>query len=49
MPTRLKDVKEFFERISILETQVTNLMTWQRWQMGILAAILIAVMLKRFN
>ena len=41
MPTRLKDVQEFFERIATLEAKVEGLMTYQRWQMGLLAAILL--------
>jgi hypothetical protein len=47
MPSTVKDVRKFFERIAILETQVKELMTWQKWQMGILAAILAAVVLRR--
>lgn len=42
MPTKFRDVQEFFERISKLEARVENLMDWQRWQMGILAVLLIA-------
>lgn len=41
MPNRYKDVKEFFERIATLEAKVEGLMTYQRWQMGLLAAILV--------
>lgn len=48
MPSTVKDVKKFFERIAVLETQVSNLMTWQKWQMGILAVILAAVILRKF-
>lgn len=48
MPTKAQDVREFFERITILETQVADLMRWQKWQMVILAGILIAVVSKRF-
>lgn len=48
MPSTVKDVKRFFERIAILETQVASLMTWQKWQMGILAVILAAVILRKF-
>lgn len=44
MPTRLKDVEKFFERMAKLEAQVANLMTWQKWQMGVLAAILLAAL-----
>ena len=32
--------KKFFERLAVLETKVAALMTWQKWQMGLLAAIL---------
>lgn len=42
MPTRLKDVEKFFERMAVLETKVEGLMTWQKWQMGVLAMILLA-------
>lgn len=48
MPSTVKDVKKFFERIAILETQVANLMTWQKWQMGVLAVILAAIVLRKF-
>lgn len=41
MPNKLEDVKKFFERIAVLEAKVENLMTYQRWQMGLLAAILL--------
>lgn len=40
--------REFFERLSIVEEQVKALMVWQKWQMGILAIILAAVILKKF-
>ena len=40
MPTG-KDGLRFFERLVILEIQVKALMTWQKWQMGLLAAILL--------
>lgn len=42
MPTKLKDVEMFFQRIAKLEARVENLMDWQKWQMGILAVVLIA-------
>lgn len=48
MPSTVKQVKEFFERIATLEAQVANLMLYQRWQMGILAVILAAVVLRKF-
>lgn len=40
MPTG-KDGIKFFERLITLETQVKALMTFQKWQMGLLAAILL--------
>ncbi len=42
MPSKYDDVKKFFERIASLEAKVENLMTWQQWQMGILAVLLLA-------
>lgn len=44
MPSTIADVKKFFERIAILETKVENLMVWQKWQMGILAVLLVAAL-----
>ena len=41
MPSKHEDVEEFFERMAVLETQVKNLMVFQKWQMGVLAAILL--------
>lgn len=41
MPSKLDDVKKFFERIAVLEAKVEGLMTYQKWQMGLLAAILL--------
>ncbi len=41
MPTKLEDVKKFFERIATLEAKVENLMAYQKVQMGILTAILL--------
>jgi hypothetical protein len=40
MPTG-KDGIKFFERLVKLETKVEGLMTFQKWQMGLLAAILL--------
>lgn len=39
MPTG-KDGIRFFERLITLETQMKALMIFQKWQMGVLAAIL---------
>jgi hypothetical protein len=44
MPTKLEDVKKFFERIAVLEAKVEGLMTFQKWQMALLAAILLLAM-----
>lgn len=41
MPTRLRDVEKFFERIAVLETQMKNIMSFQRWQTGLLAALIL--------
>lgn len=49
MPTKYEDVKRFFERIATLEARVENLMDYQKWQMAILAAILIAVCNRYFH
>lgn len=38
MPTG-KEGHKFWERLVILEQKVANIMTFQKWQMGILAAI----------
>jgi hypothetical protein len=38
--------RKFFERLAQLEERVEHLMTWQKWQMGILAVILAAVVLR---
>lgn len=36
--------RKFFERLVILETKVANLITFQKWEMGILAAIFVAAL-----
>lgn len=41
MPSKLEDVKKFFERIAVLETKVESLMSYQKWQVGLLTAILL--------
>lgn len=41
MPTKLRDVEKFFERIAVLEAKVEGLVAYQKWQMGLLAAILL--------
>ncbi len=42
MPTG-KEGNRFFERMVVLETKVAALMTWQKWQMSALIAILAAI------
>jgi hypothetical protein len=36
--------RKFFERLVVLETKVANVMTFQKWQMGLLALILLAAL-----
>lgn len=43
MPTG-KDGQKFWERLVTLEQKVANVMTFQKWQMGILAAIFLAAL-----
>lgn len=45
MPTGNK-ADQFFERLAKLEERVEGLLSYQRWQMGILATILVTVLLK---
>lgn len=42
MPTG-KAAEKFFERLAKLEVRVEGLITYQKWQMGLLAAIIAAV------
>ena len=39
MPNKPKDVAEFFERVAVLETQMKNIMSFQKVQTGFLVAI----------
>ncbi len=39
--------ERFFERLVVLEQKVADLMRWQKWQMGVLAAILIAIIVRK--
>jgi hypothetical protein len=55
MPSTIADVKKFFVKIAELETnvavlnsEVKELMKWQKWQMYILAGILVVVLARRF-
>lgn len=43
MPTG-KDGQRFWERLVVLEQKVANVMTFQKWQMAILAAIFLATL-----
>lgn len=43
-----KAADKFLERMATLEERVANLMTWQKWQMVILAGILVAVVSKHY-
>lgn len=43
MPTG-KEGHRFFERLIILEQKVANIMTFQKWQMALLAAIFLAAL-----
>jgi hypothetical protein len=43
MPTG-KEGQRFWERLVVLEEKVKNIMTFQKWQMGILAAIFLAAL-----
>jgi hypothetical protein len=36
-----KEAEEFFERLARLEVRVEALMTWQKWQMGILSGLVL--------
>lgn len=44
MPTLARDVKEFFERLTALEAKVEGLMAYQKWQMALLAALLLMLL-----
>ena len=41
MPTPM--VVKLLERVAVVEVKVAELMKYQRWQMGLLTAILVAV------
>jgi len=43
MPNKTRDVEKFFIRIAVLETQMKEIMTFQKYQMGALIAIAAAV------
>lgn len=40
MPSKIKDVEKFFERLAVLEEKVAGLMNYQKVQTGILVAIM---------
>jgi len=41
MPSSKKDVEQFFERLRALEVQMQNVMSFQKWQTGLLAALIL--------
>lgn len=41
MPSKKDDVKEFFERLTKLEVQMASCMSFQKWQTGLLAALIL--------
>lgn len=41
MPNKPEEVKEFFERLTKLEVQMENVMSFQKWQTALLAALII--------
>ncbi len=41
MPNKPSEVKEFFERLTKLETRMDAVMSFQRWQTGLLAALIL--------
>jgi len=41
MPSKQKDVEELFQRLTKLEVQMTNVMSFQKWQTGLLAALIL--------
>lgn len=47
MPSDL--VIKLIERVVAVETQVKNLMVWQKWQMGLLALILSVIIANKFG
>ncbi len=41
MPNKPSEVKEFFERLTKLEVKMENVMSFQKWQTGLLAALIL--------
>ncbi len=41
MPSKREDVKEFFERLTKLEVRMQNVMSFQKWQTGLLAGLIL--------
>jgi hypothetical protein len=41
MPNKPKDVQEMFDRLTKLEVQMSNVMSFQKWQTGLLAALIL--------
>ncbi len=41
MPSTRKEVEEFFQRVAVLETKMQSIMSFQKWQTGLLAALIL--------
>ncbi len=41
MPTGKSQVLEMFQRLTTLEAQMKNIMNFQKWQTGLLAALIL--------
>ena len=41
MPSKPNDVKEFFERLAKLEVRMQSVMSFQKWQTGLLAGLIL--------
>lgn len=41
MPSTKEQVLEMFQRLTKLETQMKSIMSYQKWQTGLLAAIIL--------
>jgi hypothetical protein len=49
MPSKIKDVEKFFQEFGELKAKVEGLIDYQKWQMGLLAAILVVVITRFFR
>jgi hypothetical protein len=41
MPSKREEVQELFERLARLEARMENSMSFQKWQTGLLAALIL--------